>query len=160
MKNRFEGVYFKLIEATAFASVAMLVAVVLFLLYFGWDVFSAGFFTDSWNHQDISSAGIFQAIFGTLVLVIGVFVVSVPIGISSAIYLTEYARSSWGVRLIRLAIRNLAGVPSIVYGLFGLVLFVQFFSFGPSLVAAVLTLALMTLPWNISASEEAIKTVP
>ena len=124
MKTR-EKIYSTLLALTAFASVGILILVILFLFYYGGAFLTPAFFFNSWNHQNIAQAGVFQAIVGTLILAIGVFMVSMPIGISSAIYLTEYAQSSWSVRLVRLAIRNLAGVPSIVYGLFGLALFVH-----------------------------------
>jgi phosphate transport system permease protein len=87
-------------------------------------------------------------------------VLAVPMGMFSAIYLNEYAKQNRVTRLIRLSIRNLSGVPSIVYGLFGVILFVNIFKFGTSILSAGLTLGLMTLPWTITASEEALKTVP
>lgn len=160
MIRRREQGYLWLVAASAFLSVAVLAAVVLFLLAFGASVVSPQFLLGAWNHQHIQDAGVVQAVVGTLALAVGVLVVSVPVGVASAVYLTEYARSSWSVRLIRLAIRNLAGVPSIVYGLFGLALFVQLLSLGTSLLAAILTLSAMTLPWIISAGEESLKTVP
>ncbi len=87
-------------------------------------------------------------------------VLAVPLGMCAAIYLNEYAKQSRLTRLIRLSIRNLSGVPSIVYGLFGVILFVNIMRFGTSVLSAGLTLGLMTLPWTITASEEALKTVP
>jgi phosphate transport system permease protein len=87
-------------------------------------------------------------------------VLSVPLGMCAAIYLNEYAKQTGLTRLIRLSIRNLSGVPSIVYGLFGVILFVNVMRFGTSVLSAGLTLGLMTLPWTITASEEALKTVP
>ncbi len=158
--RRREDAYLVLVALSAASSLAILAAVILFLLAYGGAVLSPQFLLGAWNHQDIAQAGVLQAIVGTLALALGVFAVSVPIGVSAAIYLTEYARSSASVQLIRLAIRNLAGVPSIVYGLFGLALFVQLLSFGTSLLAAILTLSAMTLPWIISAGEESLKTVP
>jgi phosphate transport system permease protein len=94
-----------------------------------------------------------------LVSLITVFF-AVPLGMFAAIYLNEYALPGRTTRLIRLAIRNLSGVPSIVYGLFGVVLFVQMMKLGTSVLSAGLTLGLLTLPWTITASEEALKTVP
>ncbi len=155
-----EKAYLTLVALSAISALGILAAVILFLFAFGGAALSADFIFNNWNHQHIESAGVLQAIVGTLALAIGVFAVSVPIGVASAIYLTEYARSTWSVRLIRLAIRNLAGVPSIVYGLFGLALFVQLMALGTSLLAAILTLSAMTLPWIISAGEESLKTVP
>jgi len=104
--------------------------------------------------------GILPAIVGTLLLTIGTAIVAVPIGVGGAIYLSEYARDTVLTRMIRLAIVNLAGIPSIVYGLFGLGMFVLFLRFGTSILAGSLTLAIMTLPVIISSSEEALRAVP
>ena len=106
------------------------------------------------------AGGIFPAIIGTLELVALTVVFALPMGVATAIYLTEYAAESWLTRLVRLAIVNLSGVPSVVYGLFGLGAFVIFFRFGTSLLAGALTLAIMILPVIITASEEALRSVP
>ena len=106
------------------------------------------------------AGGIFPAIIGTLELVALTVVFALPMGVAAAIYLTEYAAESWLTRLVRLAIVNLSGVPSVVYGLFGLGAFVIFFRFGTSLLAGALTLAIMILPVIITASEEALRSVP
>jgi len=106
------------------------------------------------------AGGIFPAIVGTVYLIAGTMVFSLPIGILAAIYLSEYARENWLTRMIDIAIVNLAGVPSVVYGLFGLGLFVTFLNFGTSILAGSLTLAIMSLPVIITASREAISTVP
>ena len=110
--------------------------------------------------QGMRAGGIFPAIVGTLELVGLTALFALPMGVAAAIYLTEYARENWLTRLVRLAIVNLSGVPSVVYGLFGLGLFVIFFKFGTSLLAGSLTLAIMTLPVIITASEEALRSVP
>jgi phosphate transport system permease protein len=107
-----------------------------------------------------SAGGIFPCIVGTVLLVIGSMVVALTLGVFSAIYLSEYARQGWGIRLIRLAIMNLAGVPSIVFGLFGVGLFVIFLKWNVSLLAGWFTLAFMVLPVIITAAEEALKAVP
>lgn len=104
--------------------------------------------------------GIYPAIIGTLYLVLGAIIFSVPLGILSAIYLNEYASDNLFTRTVRLAIVNLAGVPSVVYGLFGLGLFVIFLRFGTSILAGSLTLAIMTLPIIITASKEAMSSIP
>lgn len=104
--------------------------------------------------------GIFPAIIGTLWLVVGAIFISLPLGLISAVYLTEYAGKNWFVRIIRLSIVNLAGVPSVVFGLFGLGLFVIFLKFGASILSGALTLAFLILPLIITASEEAIVSVP
>jgi len=106
------------------------------------------------------AGGIFPAIVGTILLTLGTALFAIPFGVGGAIYLAEYARDTPFTRAIRLALINLAGIPSIVYGLFGLGLFVLFFQFDTSLLAGSLTLALMTLPVIISASEEALRAVP
>jgi phosphate transport system permease protein len=104
--------------------------------------------------------GIWPAIVGTFWLTVGTAIFSVPLGVAIAIYLSEYARDSKFTRTIRLAIINLAGVPSIVYGLFGLGLFVLALGFGSSILAGSLTLSIMTLPVIISTAEEALRSVP
>ena len=106
------------------------------------------------------AGGIWPAIVGTFWLTIGTAVFSVPFGIAIAIYLSEYARDNNFTRLIRLSIINLAGIPSVVYGLFGLGLFVLALQFGSSILAGSLTLSIMTLPVIISTSEEALRSVP
>ncbi|HSW45931.1 MAG TPA: phosphate ABC transporter permease PstA, partial [Phycisphaerae bacterium] len=107
-----------------------------------------------------AAGGIFPAIVGTLSLVAGTVVVAVPLGMASAVYLSEYARQGRWTRMIRNAITTLAGVPSIVFGLFGLGLFVLTLGFGASILAGSLTLACMVLPTIIVASEEALRAVP
>ncbi len=104
--------------------------------------------------------GIWPAIVGTFWLTVGTAVFSVPLGVAIAIYLSEYARDNRFTRMIRLAIINLAGIPSVVYGLFGLGLFVLALGFGSSILAGSLTLAIMTLPVIISTAEEALRSVP
>jgi phosphate transport system permease protein len=108
----------------------------------------------------MKAGGIFPAIVGTLLLTLGTALAAIPVGVGGAIYLAEYARDTWLTRAIRLAIINLAGIPSVVYGLFGLGLFVLFLQFGTSILAGSLTLAIMTLPIIISAAEEALRAVP
>ncbi len=108
----------------------------------------------------MTAGGIFPAIYGTFMVTVITAVVSVPLGALGAIYLNEYATKGRLTRLIRMAIRNLAGVPSVVFGLFGVGIFVVFFGFGASVLSAGLTLGMLTLPVTITASEEALKTVP
>ncbi len=111
-------------------------------------------------HDGMKEGGIFPAIVGTLLLTLGTAVCAIPVGVGGSVYLAEYAKDNWMTRAIRLAIVNLAGIPSIVYGLFGLGMFVLFMHMGTSILAGVLTLAIMTLPVIISTSEEALRTVP
>lgn len=110
--------------------------------------------------QGMRSGGIFPAIVGTLYLVLGSIVFALPIGLLAAIYLSEYAKENYLSRIIKLSIVNLAGVPSVVYGLFGLALFVVFFKFGASILSGSLTLGIMILPIIITASREALESVP
>ena len=106
------------------------------------------------------AGGIFPAIVGTVWLICGTAAFSLPLGILAAVYLSEYAQENWLTRVIEIAIINLAGVPSIVYGLFGLGLFVMFLNFGASILAGSLTLSIMTLPVIITATKEALNAVP
>jgi phosphate transport system permease protein len=106
------------------------------------------------------AGGIFPAIVGTLYLVAGAIIFALPIGLLAAIYLSEYSRENLVNRLVRLAIVNLAGVPSVVYGLFGLALFVVFLKFGASILSGSLTLGMMILPVIITTSREALESIP
>lgn len=107
-----------------------------------------------------AEGGILPAIIGTLILIVGTIAVALPLGMATAIYLSEYAKQGRLSRAMRLAITTLAGVPSIVFGLFGLGLFVIFFGFGASILAGCLTLACMILPTIIASSEQALRAVP
>ncbi len=110
--------------------------------------------------QGMRAGGIFPAIVGTIYLVTGAIIFALPIGLLAAIYLSEYSKDNMLTRLIKLAIVNLAGVPSVVYGLFGLALFVVFFKFGASILSGSLTLGIMILPVIITTSREALESVP
>jgi phosphate transport system permease protein len=117
-------------------------------------------FLTAMPRDGMKAGGIFPAIVGTVLLTLGAALAAIPIGVGGAIYLAEYARDTSLTRAIRLAIVNLAGIPSVVYGLFGLGLFVLFLRFGTSILAGALTLAIMTLPIIISTAEEALRAVP
>jgi phosphate transport system permease protein len=117
-------------------------------------------FISQFPRKSGAEGGILPAIVGTACLVIGAIVVAMPLGMATAIYLTEYAKQGRFTRTIRLAIVTLAGIPSIVFGLFGLGLFVLFLGFGASILAGSLTLALMILPTIIVASEESLRAIP
>jgi phosphate transport system permease protein len=110
--------------------------------------------------QGMRAGGIFPAIIGTVYLVTGAIIFALPIGLLAAIYLSEYSKDNLLNRVIKLAIVNLAGVPSVVYGLFGLALFVIFFKFGASILSGALTLGIMILPIVITTSREALESVP
>ncbi len=129
------------------------------LTYKGGSVVSLEFlFTNPTN--GMTTGGIFPALVGTLWLVAVALLFSVPLGVAAAIYLSEYAGDNWLTRSINLAIINLAGVPSIVHALFGVGAFVMFFKFGTSILAASLTLGVMTLPVVIVATKESLQAVP
>ena len=129
------------------------------LIYKGAPVISFDFlFSNPTN--GMTEGGIFPALLGTILLVLVALLASVPLGVAAAIYLSEYAPDNWFTRAINLAIINLAGVPSIVHALFGLGAFVLFFRFGTSILAASLTLAVMTLPVVIVATRESLQAVP
>ncbi len=108
----------------------------------------------------MTEGGIFPALLGTVWLVGVALLISVPVGVAAAVYLSEYAPENWFTRAINLAIINLAGVPSIVHALFGVGAFVIFFGFGTSILAASMTLAVMTLPVVIVATRESLQAVP
>ncbi|MCE5340691.1 MAG: phosphate ABC transporter permease PstA [Planctomycetaceae bacterium] len=110
--------------------------------------------------KGMREGGIFPAIVGTFYLVTGAIVFALPVGLLAAIYLSEYAKDNFLTRMIKLAIVNLAGVPSVVYGLFGLAIFVIFFNFGTSILSGSLTLGIMILPVIITTSREALESVP
>jgi phosphate transport system permease protein len=140
--------------------------VVIFIAYIIFKILINGLPAISWEflfsgpEKSGAEGGILPAILGTLYLVLGTIVVALPLGMFSAIYLTEYAKQSKFTQSIRMAIVTLAGVPSIVFGLFGLGLFVITLDFGASIIAGSLTLACMILPTIIVASEESLKSVP
>jgi phosphate transport system permease protein len=131
-----------------------------------WDIFSKGMSSVSWSFISkfptggMTKGGILPAIVGTLLLTFITSIFAVPFGVSCAIYLNEYARPSAVTNIIRASIRNLAGIPSIIYGLFGLALFVQALHLGTSVLSAGLTLGLLSLPYIITTTEEALKRIP
>lgn len=143
----------------ALATVALILAVIVFIFQQGLSAISTDFIF-GFPSNGMRSGGIFPAIVGTILLTIGTAIFCVPIGIGAAVFLSEYAKENRLTKLIRLAIINLAGIPSVVYGLFGLGLFVIAMQLGVSIVAASLTLGIMTLPVIISTAEEALRAVP
>ncbi|MDG6244172.1 MAG: phosphate ABC transporter permease PstA [Methanolobus sp.] len=157
----------KLNEKIAFGllrlAMGMVVAFVLVILYYivsnGYSAISLDFIF-SMPRNRMTEGGIYPAIVGTMYLIIGSMAVALPLGILSAIYLTEYAQPGRTTWTIEMAINNLAGTPSVVFGLFGLAMFVKYLGFGASILSASLTLALLILPVIIRASQEALLTVP
>jgi phosphate transport system permease protein len=150
---------FSLLTLIAVFTVVPIIGVIVYIFIQGSPAISWEFLT-AVPRSGMREGGILPAIIGTFYLTIGTAVFSVPLGIAAAVYLSEYAADSRWTRLIRLAIINLAGIPSVVYGLFGLGLFVLFLNFGTSILAASLTLSIMTLPVIISTAEEALRAVP
>ncbi len=150
---------FALLTLVALIVVVPILAVILSVVVQGITAINWEFLA-AMPRNGMKEGGIFPAIVGTLLLVLGTALVCIPMGVGGAIYLSEYARDTWATRAIRLAIVNLAGIPSIVYGLFGLGLFVLFLQLGTSILAGSLTLAIMTLPVIISTAEEALRAVP
>jgi phosphate transport system permease protein len=146
-------------------ALSTLTVIVPIMLIFGY-LFSRGLGAISWEfltqppRERMSAGGIGPVLLGTLYLLGGTLLFSLPVGVMAAIYLTEYARDNWFRRLVHLAIVNLAGVPSVVYGLFGLGLFVLALKLGASILASSLTLSLLILPIVITATEEALLAVP
>jgi phosphate transport system permease protein len=143
-------------------TVLLVVPVVLILgvlVYRGAPILSFEFLFSA-PRDGLTAGGIFPALVGTIWLVSVALIVSVPVGVASAVYLSEYAADNWLTRIINLAIINLAGVPSIVHALFGVGAFVVFAGFGASILAASLTLAIMTLPVVIVATRESLQAVP
>lgn len=135
------------------------IAIIYIIINKGWTAITWEFLF-TMPRDGMRAGGIFPAIVGTFYLVAGSIAFSLPIGVMAAIYLNEYAKDNFLTRMINLAIINLAGVSSVVYGLFGLSLFVVFFRFGVSIIAGSLTLGIMTLPVIITTTREALRAVP
>ncbi|PKO06717.1 MAG: phosphate ABC transporter, permease protein PstA [Chloroflexi bacterium HGW-Chloroflexi-3] len=156
---RIEKLGFSVLTILSIATVIPIIAVVIYIIYLGAPAISWEF-VSAMPSEGMRAGGIWPAIVGTFYLTIGTALFSVPLGIAAAIYLSEYAPMNKVTQSIRLAIINLAGIPSVVYGLFGLGLFVIFLNFGTSILSASLTLSIMTLPVIISTTEEALRAVP
>jgi phosphate transport system permease protein len=150
---------FGFLTLLAVMTVLPIVGVVIYIVLQGVPAISWEFLS-GFPREGMRAGGILPAIIGTLYLTLGTAIFSVPLGVAAAIYLSEYASETGLTRLIRIAIINLAGIPSVVYGLFGLGLFVLFLQFGTSILAASLTLSIMTLPVIISTAEESLRAVP
>jgi phosphate transport system permease protein len=158
-RNLIQRFGFSLLTLMAVITVLPIVVVVIYIIAQGGPAISWEFLSGL-PRDGMRAGGILPAIIGTFYLTIGTAVFSVPLGVAAAIYLAEYAAENQLTRLIRLAIINLSGIPSVVYGLFGLGLFVFFLRFGTSILSASLTLSIMTLPVIISTAEEALRAVP
>jgi phosphate transport system permease protein len=158
-RKQTQNIMFSFFRLASIINGIALVTIVYFMFANGWRAINWEFLTQP-PIDSMTEGGILPCIVGTLGLSIGAILVAFPIGISSAIYLNEYARPGTILRLIRLGINNLAGVPSVVFGLFGLAFFVTFLQMGVSLLAGALTLGVMSLPVIIGSTEEALRAVP
>ena len=136
-----------------------LLLIVGYLVYQAWPVLSLDFLLTNPKHG-MREGGIWSPLLGTVYLVVISLIIAAPIGVLAAVFLNEYARANWFTRVVNLAVVNLAGVPSIVHALFGLGAFVLFAGLGKSILAASLTLAIMTLPVIIASTKEALAAVP
>lgn len=158
-RNQIQRVGYAALTLVAILTILPIIFIVALIFIKGISAISLEFLF-AMPREGMRAGGIFPAILGTVYLTLGTTLFAVPLGIAAAIYLSEYASESRFTQLIRIAIINLAGIPSVVYGLFGLGIFVLFFRLGTSILAASLTLAIMTLPVIISTSEEALRAVP
>jgi len=154
-----QKIVFGAVRLSSAVVVASLFAIIFFIFAKGWSAINWEFLTQA-PRNAMTEGGIFPAILGTFYLTIGAILVAMPLGIATAIYLTEYSNEGKIVKIIRNGINNLAGVPSIVFGLFGLAFFVIFLNFRASILSGSLTLGFLILPVIIGATEEALKTVP
>lgn len=154
-----QQIAFALFKVFGLMVVAILFSILGFIVVNGIQVINWGFLTTA-PTDGMTSGGIFPAIVGTVYLIIGSLLFAVPLGVMSSIYTNEYAGKGWIVRFIRMMTNNLAGIPSIVFGLFGMALFVNKLNFGDSIIAGSMTLGLLILPLIIRTTEEALKAVP
>jgi len=158
-RNTAQEIGFWGIRLITLFTVLPILGIVVYIVIKGSPAISLEFLTQM-PRDGMRAGGILPAITGTFYLMAGTALFSIPLGIAAGIYLAEYATDNAWTRAIRIAIISLAGVPSVVYGLFGLGLFVLFFGFGISILSASLTLSIMTLPVVISTTEEALRSVP
>ncbi|MGE4537254.1 MAG: phosphate ABC transporter permease PstA [Desulfovibrio sp.] len=158
-RHRTQKIMWGVFGMSSLVNMAALVLICGFLLVKGLPAISWSFLTEM-PRDSMTAGGILPCILGTIYLSLGTMAVAFPLGVASAVYLNEYATPGRMLRLIRLGINNLAGVPSVVFGLFGLAFFVTFFGFGVSLLSGILTLSILVLPVIIGTAEEALKSVP
>ena len=158
-RKLFQSGVFLMFRGAALINALALLVIVFFLLKNGWKAINWTFLTQA-PTDSMTKGGIFPCIVGTLYLSVGAMVVAFPLGVASAVYLSEYARQGMLVRTIRFGINNLAGVPSIVFGLFGLAFFVTWMKLEVSIASGALTLGILSLPVVIGTSEEALRAVP
>jgi phosphate transport system permease protein len=154
-----QGIGFTLLSFSVIIMLLVLGMLIYFIVSRGIGIISWEFLTQS-PRAGMTKGGVAPAIVGTFILTLGAIIIALPLGVASAVYLCEYSPKSIVVNLIRISINNLAGVPSVVFGLFGLAVFVKFFNFGVSILSGSLTLGILVLPAIISASQEALLAVP
>ena len=157
-KRTSQGFAFGFFTLLSYLVVAILFVILGFIIIKGGSVISWDFLTKA-PEEGMTKGGIFPAIVGTFYLIVGSSIISFPIGIMSGIYMNEYATNGKVVRFIRIMTNNLSGVPSVVFGLFGMSLFVNALGWGDSIIAGSFTLALMSLPLIIRTTEEALKSI-
>jgi phosphate transport system permease protein len=158
-RRYFQDFTFFIFRGAAVINGLALLVIIYFLVANGWRAINWTFLTQA-PRESMTAGGILPCIVGTLCLALTAMIVALPVGIASAVYLHEYARPGRLLRLVRLGINNLAGVPSVIFGLFGMAFFVIWLKFGVSLLAGALTLGALSLPVIIGASEEALRAVP
>lgn len=154
-----QAVMFVLFRSTVAINAIALLIIVCFLLFHGWRAISFGFLTE-FPRDSMTKGGILPCIVGTALLSFGAMILAFPWGVASAIYLHEYARPGFLLRVAKMGINNLAGVPSVIFGLFGLAFFVTWCKLGVSVLSGALTLAALILPVIIGTAEEALRNVP
>jgi phosphate transport system permease protein len=154
-----QKIFFGVVRLSALIISLALLGILAYIFFHGFRAITWDFLTLP-PKDSMTAGGIMPAIVGTLYLTVGAIAVAMPLGVVSAIYLTEYAKQGRWIRIIRIGVNCLAGVPSVVFGLFGLGFFVVFLKFGSSILAGSLTLGILILPTIIGASEEALKAVP
>jgi phosphate transport system permease protein len=154
-----QRIFFGVVSLSALVITLTLLGILAYVFIHGFRAVTWDFLTLS-PTDSMTKGGIMPAIVGTLYLTVGAISIALPLGVVSAIYLTEYAKQGRLIRMIRVGVNCLAGVPSVVFGLFGLGFFVVFLKFGSSILAGSLTLGILILPTIIGASEEALKSVP
>lgn len=158
-RRKRQGLAFAMFRAAAAVNAVALMTILLFVIINGWRAINWTFLTQP-PMEMMTKGGVLPCLVGTVYLCIGTILVAFPIGVTTAVFLNEYARPGRLLRIIRLSINNLAGVPSVVFGLFGLAFFVTLLKFKVSLLSGALTLGVMSLPVIIGATEEALKAVP
>ncbi|MBF0532078.1 MAG: phosphate ABC transporter permease PstA [Candidatus Omnitrophica bacterium] len=159
MNKTAQNLGFGFLYLTMFVTIGFLALIIFFILARGSQVLSWQFLTAA-PRSGMTAGGVAPAIIGTLYLTAGAIIFALPLGLCCAIYLCEYSPKGFIVNIIRISIHNLAGVPSVVFGLFGLAIFVNYFKFGVSILSGSLTLGILVLPMIISASQEALTALP